>query len=91
MWAIWLNLNLSSKCQLETQLNNQSTENYDYKWSKNLQLINCIDIETSSSYQQCYQVIDEKILDKIVISDDEFESRDYNAWRSSDSLIMLIY
>ncbi len=33
--------------------------------------------ETSSSHQQCHQVIDEKISDKIVISDDESESRDY--------------
>jgi len=30
-------------------------------------------------HQQCHQVIDEKISDRIVISDDEFESRDYNA------------
>jgi len=33
----------------------------------------------SSLHQQCHQVIDEKISDRIVISDDEFESRDYNA------------
>jgi len=33
--------------------------------------------ETSSSHQQCHQVIDEKISDRIVISDDESESRDY--------------
>jgi len=33
----------------------------------------------SSSHQQYHQVIDEKISDKIVISDDEFESRDYSA------------
>jgi len=33
----------------------------------------------SSSHQQCHQVIDEKISDKIIISDDEFESRDYSA------------
>jgi len=58
---------------------------------KNLQLINCIDIEMSLSHQQCYQVIDEKISDKIVISNDESESRDYNVQRSSDSSITLIY
>ncbi len=33
--------------------------------------------ETSSSHQQCYQVIDEKISDRIVISDDESENQDY--------------
>ncbi len=33
--------------------------------------------ETFSSHQQCHQVIDEKISDRIVISDDESESRDY--------------
>ncbi len=54
-------------------------------------LINCVDIETSSSYRQCHQVIDEKISDKIIVSDDESESRDYSAQRSSDSLITLIY
>jgi len=47
--------------------------------------------ETSSSHQQCHWVIDEKISDKIVISDNESESRDYNAWRSSDLSITLIY
>ncbi len=45
--------------------------------------------ETSSSHQQCHQVIDEKISDKIVIS--SIESRDYSARRSSDSSITLIY
>jgi len=35
---------------------------------KNLQLVDCIDIETSSSHQQYHQVIDEKISDKIVMS-----------------------
>jgi len=58
---------------------------------KNLQLVDCVDIETSSSHQQYHQVIDEKISNKIVISNDESESHDYSAWRSSDSLIMLIY
>jgi len=38
---------------------------------KNLQLINYIDIETSSSHQQCHQVIDEKISDKINELNDE--------------------
>jgi len=47
--------------------------------------------ETSSSHRQCYQVIDEKISDRIIISDDESESRDYSARRSSDLLITLIY
>jgi len=47
--------------------------------------------ETSSSHQQCHRVIDEKISDRIVVSDDEFESRDYSVWRSSDSSITLIY
>ncbi len=51
----------------------------------------CQYTETSSSHWQCHWVINEKISDKIVISDDESESCDYNAWRSSDSLIMLIY
>jgi len=63
----------------------------DYKWSKNLQLVDCINIEMSSSHQQCHQVIDEKISDKIIISDNEFENHDYNAWKSSDLLITLIY
>jgi len=58
---------------------------------KNLQLVDCIDIEMSSSHWQYHQVIDKKISDRIIISDDEFESRDYSAQRSSDSLIMLIY
>ncbi len=58
---------------------------------KNLQLINCVDIKTSLSHQQYHQVIDEKISDKIVVSNDESESCNYNAWRSSDLLIMLIY
>ncbi len=43
----------------------------------------------SSSHQQCHQVIDEKISDRIIIS--SIESRDYSAQRSSDSLITLIY
>ncbi len=34
---------------------------------KNLQLVDCVNIETSSSYQQCRWVIDEKISDRIVI------------------------
>jgi len=58
---------------------------------KNLQLVDCIDIEMSSSHWQYHQVIDKKISDRIIISDDEFESRNYSAQRSSDSLIMLIY
>ncbi len=33
--------------------------------------------KTSSLHQQCHQVIDEKISDKIVISDDESENQDY--------------
>ncbi len=33
--------------------------------------------EMSSSHQQYHQVIDEKILDKVVISDDEFKNWDY--------------
>jgi len=33
--------------------------------------------ETSSSHWQCHWVIDEKISDRIVVSDDEPESRDY--------------
>ncbi len=33
--------------------------------------------ETSSSHRQCCQVINEKILDRIVISDDESENQDY--------------
>ena len=45
--------------------------------------------ETSSSHQQCHQVIDEKISDRIVVS--SIERRDYSAQRNSDSLIMLIY
>ncbi len=43
----------------------------------------------SSLHWQYHQVIDEKISDRIVIS--SIERRDYSAWRSSDSLIMLIY
>ncbi len=58
---------------------------------KNLRLVDCVDIKTSSSHRQCCQVIDEKISDRIVISDDESESRDYSARRNSDSLITLIY
>jgi len=61
----------------------------DYKWLKNLQLVDCVDIETSSSHRQCHWVIDEKISDRIVIS--SIERRDYSARRSSDSLITLIY
>jgi hypothetical protein len=34
-------------------------------------------IETSSSHRQYHQVIDEKISDKIVVSDDESENHDY--------------
>jgi len=48
-------------------------------------------IEISSSHWQCHQVIDEKISNKIVVSDDESESHNYSAWKSSDLLIMLIY
>ncbi len=33
--------------------------------------------ETSLSHRQCCQVINEKILDRIVISDDESENQDY--------------
>ena len=47
--------------------------------------------ETFLSHQQCRWIIDEKISGRIVISSDESESRDYNARRSSDSLITLIY
>jgi len=61
----------------------------DYKWLKNLQLVNCVNIETSSLHWQCHQVIDEKISGKIVVL--SIERRDYNAWRSNDLLIMLIY
>ncbi len=76
-----------------SEINNSDEEsaNCDYKWSKNLQFVNCIDIETSSSHQQCYQVIDEKISDRIIVSNNEFESRDYSARRSSDLSITLIY
>ncbi len=56
-----------------------------------MQLVDCVNIKTSSLHRQCHQVIDEKISDRIVISDNESESRDYSAWRSSDSLITLIY
>ncbi len=45
--------------------------------------------ETSSSHQQYHRVINEKILDRIIIS--SIESHDYSAWRSSDSSITLIY
>ncbi len=61
----------------------------DYKWSKNLQLVNCIDIKTSLLHRQYYQVIDEKISNRIIIS--SIKRRDYSAQRSSDLLIMLIY
>ena len=54
-----------------------------------MQLVDCIDIETSSSHRQCCWVIDEKISGKIVIL--SIERRDYSAQRSSDLLIMLIY
>ncbi len=57
----------------------------------NKQLIDCVDIETSLLHWQCHWVIDEKISDRIIISNDESESRDYSAWRSSDLSIMLIY
>ncbi len=33
--------------------------------------------EMSSSHRQCRWIIDEKISDRIVISNDEFENRDY--------------
>ncbi len=59
------------------------------RWSKNLRLVDCVDIETSSSHRQCHQVIDEKISGRIVIS--SIERRDYSARRSSDSSITLIY
>jgi len=36
-------------------------------------------VETFSSHQQCHQVIDEKISDRIIILNDESESRDYSA------------
>ncbi len=58
---------------------------------KNLWLVDCVDIKTSSSHRQCCQVIDEKISNKIVVSNNESESRDYSARRSNDSLITLIY
>ncbi len=79
-----------SSIQLELEYSTWRDQ-FNYKWSKNLWLINCIDIETSSSHQQCCRVIDEKISDKIVISSDESESHDYSARRSSNLLIMLIY
>jgi len=65
--------------------------NCNYKWLKNLRLVDCVDIEMSSSHQQYHQVINEKISDKIIVSNDEFENHDYNVWRSSDSSITLIY
>ncbi len=54
-----------------------------------MRLVDCVDIETSSSHRQYHRVIDEKISDKIVIS--SIESRDYSVRRSSDSSITLIY
>jgi len=56
---------------------------------KNLQLVDCINIKMSSSHQQCHQVINEKISDRIVIS--SIERRDYSAWKSNDLSITLIY
>ncbi len=38
---------------------------------RDLRFVDCVDIETSSSHQQCHQVIDEKISDRIDESDDE--------------------
>ena len=54
-----------------------------------MRLVDCVDIETSSSHRQCRRVIDEKISDRIVVS--SIERRDYSARRSSDSSITLIY
>ena len=68
---------------------NEESASCDYKWLKNLRLIDCVDIKTSSSHWQYHQVIDEKISDRIVIS--SIESRDYSVQRSNDSLITLIY
>ncbi len=56
---------------------------------KNLQLVDCINIKMSLSHQQCHQVINEKISDRIVIS--SIERRDYSAWKSNDLSITLIY
>ncbi len=47
--------------------------------------------ETFSSHQQCCWVIDEKISDRIVDSDDEFWVHTTCDWRSNDSSITLIY
>jgi len=47
--------------------------------------------ETSSSHRQCRWVIDEKISDRIVDSDDESRVHATCDWRSSDSSITLIY
>jgi hypothetical protein len=44
---------------------------------RNLQLVDYVDIETSSSHQQCCQVINEKISDRIDESDDESWVCDY--------------
>ncbi len=44
---------------------------------RDLRFVNCVDIETSSSHQQCHQVIDEKISDRIDESDDESWVCDY--------------
>jgi len=38
---------------------------------RDLRFVDCVDIETSSSHQQCRRVIDEKISDRINESDDE--------------------
>ena len=54
-----------------------------------MRLVNCVDIETSSSHRQCRQVIDGKISGRIVVS--SIERRDYSARRSSDLSITLIY
>ncbi len=59
------------------------------RWSKNLQLVDCVGIETSSSHRQCRRVIDGKISGRIVVS--SIERRDYSARRSSDSSITLVY
>ncbi len=45
----------------------------------------------SLSHQQCHWVIDEKISDRIINSDDEFQVHTTCDQRSSDSSIMLIY
>ncbi len=44
---------------------------------RDLRLVDCVDIETSSSHRQCRRVIDEKISGRIDESDDESWVCDY--------------